>query len=520
MTTRALPILLLGALTGPASPLLAQATFEPPVEFSTPTRVRNVLAGDLDVDGHVDLLVADLVVGGGGVGLVHFYKGRGDLTFEEPVPAVGAGTAPLLLADVSGDGLLDLVTHDAAAADGPLVLRLGQGDGTFAAGFSLNAGFEPVTAVPGDFDGDDHQDFVILSSPPSSLLGGVFVAFGTGGGTIGTPVEITSGSFGIGGFVEAVDLDGDGLDDVLFGQVGSFDGSLTTRVFLSQGDGTFLPLPAAEPLFTAITSMLTGDVDGDGDRDVVLGAFGSLAGGETVYTYLNDGGGALSAPIASANASGGIDHGLDDVDGDGVLDVVALSHFGGAPNLLTTLSALKVLKGTGDGSFTPDLVVTLLDIPFGTALADLDEDGATDVIHGNANGGVSVVRNHAYGPRDSYHELGDALPGATGYPILLGDGGQVAGDPFCWCVANARPSAPAYLVLGLSSLDVPFKGGVLKPVPDLILGPLPVDAEGSLSVSGTTASAPGLELFLQFWLPDSDGQKGFAATNGLMMLNP
>ncbi|MEM7198902.1 MAG: VCBS repeat-containing protein [Planctomycetota bacterium] len=512
MTLRTL--LLLFTCSVPWCP--AQVTLDVSTTLATPRGVINVVAGDVDADGHIDLLVSSRQ-GYPSTQPVLFFRGRGDLSFHSAVAATGAGVDALSLTDVDGDGLLDVIAMAAVGPD-PLVVRLGQGDGTFSGGASLVAGLQPTRAAPGDFDGDGIVDMAILSTPGTSLPGGLHVAMGTGGGGFG---PASRALFAINdGWVETADLDGDGLRDIVLIKLDPFANTSQAFALLSEGGGTFRQGATCCPLPGFAKSVMVGDVDSDGDPDVVMGFFGSLAGGQTVFTLLNDGEGALAAPIGSVDDSGGVRHALLDLDGDGILDVLSASTFGGAPNLSAAVPAVKVLKGNGDGSFVPDLVATMPDIPLGLAVADFDEDGRSDFVLGRANGGVAIVRNHTYSATGAYVELGDAKPGATGYPILLGAGGESVASPFSWSVHNARPSATASLILGTGLLDVPWLGGVLKPVPQFALGPVVLDASGGFSVAGTTPAAPGASVYLQWWVLDPDGTNGVAATNGMQMRLP
>ena len=95
------------------------------------------------------------------------------------------------------------------------------------------------------------------------------------------------------------------------------------------------------------------------------------------------------------------------------------------------------------------------------------------------------------------------------------------------CNRGARPTCSsscgdAWWVLGLAQLSAPFKGGVLVPSPDLIVGPVPLDGVGSLSTTfAWPAGLPtGTELFWQTWISDVAGPIGFAATNGLRSTTP
>ncbi len=114
------------------------------------------------------------------------------------------------------------------------------------------------------------------------------------------------------------------------------------------------------------------------------------------------------------------------------------------------------------------------------------------------------------------------LAGAAGLPELSGEGTLVPGSPVTLTLAEAAPSAATLLIVGATSLGLPFKGGTLVPDPDLLIGPLATDAEGVLSLSATWPSGlpSGAALFLQDWVVDASGPHGFAASNALKATAP
>jgi hypothetical protein len=66
------------------------------------------------------------------------------------------------------------------------------------------------------------------------------------------------------------------------------------------------------------------------------------------------------------------------------------------------------------------------------------------------------------------------------------------------------PSGKAYWIIGLDAGFLPFKGGVLVPQLDLVVGPLPLNGAGSLDLSLTWPAGlpPGQTVDLQWWIPD------------------
>ena len=166
------------------------------------------------------------------------------------------------------------------------------------------------------------------------------------------------------------DIDGDGDLDLIFGNLGQ------NRVYVNDGTGTFTHAPANMPSDSDLTrAVALGDVDGDGDLDLV---FGNHA--QQNRLYLNDGTGTFT-DATSVRMPSDSDFtaalALHDVDGDVDLDLV-VGNIG-------DLNRLYLNDGTGVFSD-----VTLTQIPpsgastFHIALGDVDKDGDPDLVLGNS----------------------------------------------------------------------------------------------------------------------------------------
>ncbi len=126
------------------------------------------------------------------------------------------------------------------------------------------------------------------------------------------------------------------------------------------------------------------------------------------------------------------------------------------------------------------------------------------------------------GAPEPWEDLGHALAGSQGEPQLTGLGSLVAGSPVELTLAQALAGAPAFLVVGFGVVNQPFKGGVLVPAPDVVMAGLAVDAGGAIAIATTwPAGVPsGLDVALQYWVPDAAGPAGFAASNGVGKTTP
>jgi hypothetical protein len=172
-------------------------------------------------------------------------------------------------------------------------------------------------------------------------------------------------------------------------------------------------LDANELLFdTAGWHLAHGDVDGDGDQDLV-GAQSGLYRPE-IHVLVNDGAAhfELAHVISFPDEPQALrifDLALGDIDADGFLDVVC-GHF---PAVVT------VALGNGDGSF--GAVTKFAGLVHGkVALGDLDGDGHVDILNGTTGGlepGSKLLRGDGTG---AFSGL-SSIPGAPNATFAMGD---------------------------------------------------------------------------------------------------
>ena len=118
-------------------------------------------------------------------------------------------------------------------------------------------------------------------------------------------------------------------------------------------------------------------------------------------------------------------------------------------------------------------------------------------------------------------DLGRGLAGTNGVPQLIGTGGLSSGSTLTWSLTGARASAPAWFVLGLSQIQLPFKGGTLVPAPDILI-PAATNSSGAatLVVTLPVPLPAGQEISVQVFLRDPAGPRGWAASNAIAATAP
>jgi hypothetical protein len=243
------------------------------------SEAESVKIADVDNDGIPDLLVAHLCASAnvanctlstpGSVGVLLGHDGI--FTLVKTYNSGGFQTASLAVADVNGDGQLDLVVANTCASAGSFGCRngsvgvlLGNGDGTFKKAVTYPAGFFPISVAVADVNGDGKPDVVVTNNQDNGN-GSVGVLLGNGDGTFASVANYASGGFSPQS-VAVADLNGDGKLDVLV----SNSSSNNVGVLLGNGDGTFrAPLIYSTGGNTPL-SVAIADLNGDGKPDLVV----------------------------------------------------------------------------------------------------------------------------------------------------------------------------------------------------------------------------------------------------------
>ncbi|HZL98703.1 MAG TPA: hypothetical protein VFD43_00495 [Planctomycetota bacterium] len=118
--------------------------------------------------------------------------------------------------------------------------------------------------------------------------------------------------------------------------------------------------------------------------------------------------------------------------------------------------------------------------------------------------------------------LPGGVAGAFGQPALAGQGPLLPGSLTSLALDGAAPGTATTLVVGVSELSAPFKGGLLVPSPHVLVPGLMADAGGSwtLSFAWPAGLPAGATLWFQAWTPDGAAPAGFAASDGLGATQP
>ena len=387
-----------GACSGTVTMLLGNGdgTFQiPPSYASGGYDADSVATGDLNRDGKLDLVVANLCQGGncsqGKNGIVSVLLGNGDGTFQsaQDYATGGFGASAVAIGDVNGDGNADVIVANQCStgsckSGGSLSVLLGNGDGTLQSAKTYpSGGYMTLAVAIADFNKDGNLDLAVAHQCQdiSCQNGAVSVLLGNGNGTFQAAQSFSSAGYETDS-VAVADFNGDGNPDLVLASQcqDSTCQNGSVSVLLGNGDGTFKTALSYSSGGSQASSVAVTDLNQDTRLDLVVsnlcqtptncnnGIVSSLLGRgdgtfHMVHAY-NSGGQNAYSVVAG------------DFNGDGNIDVVVANGDG-----------TDVLLGNGDGSFQ----TASLYFPGGIFIStgDFNGDHKPDVVV--AGGSLSTV---------------------------------------------------------------------------------------------------------------------------------
>jgi len=273
------------------------------------------------------------------------------------------------------------------------------------------------------------------------------------------------------------DLDEDGDLDAVFANGQAND----SQVWLNDGYGFFTD--TGQQLGKYGHGIDVGDVDGDGDPDVIISTHSDSV---VSRVYLNDGNAVFQALEGAFDANIGFSVELFDIDGDGDLDDVSEGT-----------NATNVYLNNSAGTFSPSEIT----LPSTTVWGDLDSDGDMDVFIKENGVGYSVRTNDGGGNFSQHWNQADAAA------MLLGD--MVLGDvdndgDLDVIITNGHfqsTSYPALVFINDETGQFTDSGQQLSAVRNAGVSLGDLDGDGDLDLVLTDHMEP-----CQIWLNDGRGQ--------------
>jgi len=313
------------------------------------------------------------------------------------------------IGDFNGDGKPDVVRIIYTVS---ISVVLENGDGTFKAPVITPMGDSCYELAVGDLNGDKKDDLLVVHLPGNDCTNksstfDVLISNGDGSFTRQntytiSPNTVSGGTLAVttkSGFLDVVAVDAPD------------DGSPSNVITIfGNGDGTFSTSPTSVALSGHAAGAAMEDVNGDGLLDVV----GFDASGQ-VTVFLATSATSYAAGVPYTTPCGGSNfHTLvfGDLTNDGKPEIVN-------PN---STGSIAVYVNNGDGSFQPAVCYApVLSGPNGApgiaksqavAVGDVDDDGNVDVISSNASGDVTILLGNGDGTLN-VPTFGYALGGGT-----------------------------------------------------------------------------------------------------------
>jgi hypothetical protein len=292
---------------------LGNGTFSTPATSTVTLPIYSLFTGDFNNDGKLDLVAATSIGDFNVNAMVLINNGSGH--FVQKTPFAGGDDGWVVgVADVNGDGILDVLFEGEAQGSGAVQICLGNGDGTFTLKYQANENnFDASPIGIGDFNGDGKLDMAVTDVYQIDIF------LGNGDGTFQAPVSYACTPT-CNGSITAADLNGDGKLDLIVGE---------GTVFMGNGDGTFTPGFNFSQNGAGVNAV--GDFNGDGKLDLVVA-------GTSASVYLGNGDGTFQSPTLSGSFSGALaTTPFGDFNRDGQLDLVSGGSMADQIGLQTSL---------------------------------------------------------------------------------------------------------------------------------------------------------------------------------------
>jgi hypothetical protein len=368
--------------TGTSITGLSSTNF-PTTNYATGNTPNFVTTASLRGNSNNDLIVSNFTDN-----TISVLLGNGDGTFGTQT-TFPTGIGPVSIATgtfraASGIENIDLAVANQTA--NTISILLGEGDGTFLPGTTLQTGHAPISVVAKnlhDLNGQGNLDLIVANQNDNTI----YIYQGNGDGTFKAPTVLQLP----GGFapsnIAAVDFNGDGHLDLAI----TDEGSASVSVFLGRGDGTFGPrtdyATGNAPVWVS-----TGDFNGDGALDLAVAnkndntvsiLFGNVNTAQSGVTSVGNGTFTFGAIYPAGTTPTSI--AVADYNIDGLPDLAVAAEGD---------NAVSVLLNLGGGTFGPHFELPVQTSPVSIVTADFNGDGRQDVATANSgSNSVSVILN-------------------------------------------------------------------------------------------------------------------------------
>lgn len=482
-------------------------------------------AGDVNGDGFSDVVVSGHTYSSNRGRAYIYYGGlimdnTPDKTLEGFAAGGFFGFSLSGAGDVNGDGYSDVIVgaYAISAFTGSAYLYYGGAnmdtisDVTFTGEAASNFFGQSVTGA-GDVNGDGYSDLLIGASLYSSSTGRAYIFYGSGSPDNVADVTFTGESSGNNfgrGVSGAGDINGDGYSDIVIGAQSV--SSNTGKAYVYYG-GTNMNNVIDMKLKGEATNNYFGfsvsgggDINGDGYKDFIVGAYGVNSNKGKIYIYKNSltGNdipdvityGAFQSQLGASISDAG------DLNGDGYDDYIA-----GAPSYGDfARGRVYIHFGSANPDTIPELIINGFDDQswFGWSVAgvgDVNADGYDDIAISAPEYNSQQGRVYVYfggSVMDTVHDLRmSGLTTSSRFGHSISSAGDMNGDGY----SDILIGAPSYqssrgrfsVYYGGSPMDTTSDYGITGAAANDNLG-ISVSEAGDLNGDGYSdilAGAPG-----------------------------
>ncbi|MGA2019216.1 MAG: FG-GAP-like repeat-containing protein [Candidatus Sulfotelmatobacter sp.] len=348
-----------------------------------------IASGDFNGDGYPDFVIGNYGYNPNtpsGIGITVFLSNP-DGSLQPGVNyATGGSYQGVTVGYFDGDTKLDIAAVN-QSNNGVQIFR-GNGDGTFSLGsYYPTGGTDALTIATGDFNG--YPDLAVANSTGDNVS--VLLNNGTGVFTAApsSPYPTTGSNQAI----AVADVNNDGILDLV---VTEYNPGVVA-VMLGNADGTFQPAITTSLGYNHLGNLALGDLNGDGNLDLAV-TVADPSVGTGLAVAKGNGDGSFQPAVLYATTLQNLnladpypgDVQMLDLNGNGQLDLVYSN---------TGYGTVGVLYNTGTNPFAVGMFYDPVEYPAGSnvfalALADVNQDGAVDVVAANNNyAGATVLLN-------------------------------------------------------------------------------------------------------------------------------
>ncbi|MCC6702994.1 MAG: VCBS repeat-containing protein, partial [Fluviicola sp.] len=240
-------------------------------------------SADIDNDGDVDLLFTGQNPAGTLKANLYVNNGLGGYTLNTSTPFVGVYDGALAFFDADDDGDQDVIItgQDFSSYTAKLFINDGAGNFTQSSNFFTGVGYSAVSIA--DVDNDTDIDVLICGQANSGVKADLYLNDGVGNFTFNALASSTFTGVYL-GTSEFGDIDSDGDQDLVL--MGYGDNGTVSGMYTNNGSGVFTSVPTVFPPLNGCDIVFT-DADGDSFLDIILTGSDPLIGATTQFYHNN-----------------------------------------------------------------------------------------------------------------------------------------------------------------------------------------------------------------------------------------